>query len=404
MSNARQGRLRYRYTKSRYRVLFSILDKLCSPLFRLQPANTDRGRCWFEPRSILVVQLDHIGDSVLTTPMLRELNKRFPTASIDVLASESNQELFRANGLVQRVHVSYRNWHSRGAGRQSWLPEVLRLARLIRPHRYDWGVDPRGDFLIMLMLWLAAIPRRVGWTCGGGGFLMTDTVAWDPNRHELDSRRALLAAVGIHPDPGQFRPGIVPSWADECFVRESLHSVTGVQSPLIVIHAGAGTPAKRWPASSWIKLVARLHEQFSGTIVLAGAGADRSVARRIARSNPHAVDWTGRLTLLQTAALCRGADLFIGCDSGPAHIAAAVDVPTVVLFSGTNRAECWAPAGRFVRVVRHPVPCAPCHRKSCPVAGHPCMQGIAEHTVVAAALRLFEKSLADKKASYAATS
>src|SRR5262245_60644901 len=111
------SRPRYRYTKRRYRVLFRMLDGLCSAPFRLFSRRARRASR--DPRAILLVQLDHIGDAVLTTPMLRALRERFPKATIDVLASQSNQDIFQANGQVNRVHLSKRNWHTRRPGRQS---------------------------------------------------------------------------------------------------------------------------------------------------------------------------------------------------------------------------------------------------------------------------------------------
>jgi ADP-heptose:LPS heptosyltransferase len=97
---------------------------------------------------------------------------------------------------------------------------------------------------------------------------------------------------------------------------------------------------------------------------------------------------------MQVAALFREADLFVGCDSGPAHLAAAARVPSVVLFSGTNNSECWRPVGPFVRVLRHPVPCAPCHQRCCPIAGHPCMSGISVPQVLQAARDMIDDSRA----------
>jgi ADP-heptose:LPS heptosyltransferase len=78
------------------------------------------------------------------------------------------------------------------------------------------------------------------------------------------------------------------------------------------------------------------------------------------------------------------ADLAIGADSGPAHLAAAAGTPVVVLFSGTNRVEQWRPQGAMVQALRHPVACAPCHRRQCPVASQPCMRGIRPADVLLA--------------------
>jgi ADP-heptose:LPS heptosyltransferase len=108
------------------------------------------------------------------------------------------------------------------------------------------------------------------------------------------------------------------------------------------------------------------------------------MARRITESRawPNVVDWTGQLTLIETAALIARADLFIGADSGPAHLAAAVGTPAMVLFSGTNRVEQWRPWGSHVTVLRHETACSPCHRQSCPWADHPCMSRLTPSEVL----------------------
>jgi ADP-heptose:LPS heptosyltransferase len=93
------------------------------------------------------------------------------------------------------------------------------------------------------------------------------------------------------------------------------------------------------------------------------------------------------MTVTQTAALLERADLFVGADSGPSHLAACAGIPSVVLFSGTNRSAQWRPWSRRSLILKHPVPCRPCHQKSCPLAGHPCMSGLEPDRVYRAARR-----------------
>ena len=99
-------------------------------------------------------------------------------------------------------------------------------------------------------------------------------------------------------------------------------------------------------------------------------------------------DWTGSLTVTQTTALLERADLFIGSDSGPAHLAASAGTLSVILFSGTNQPRQWRPWSRHSLVLRHRVPCQPCHQKVCPLADHPCMSGLSPDRVYRGALRL----------------
>jgi ADP-heptose:LPS heptosyltransferase len=96
------------------------------------------------------------------------------------------------------------------------------------------------------------------------------------------------------------------------------------------------------------------------------------------------IDWTGILNLSELAAVLSSADLFVGADSGPAHLAAAVGRPVVVLFSGTNNPRQWRPCGEQVAIVRHPVECSPCHARRCPLPNHPCMRDLTPDSVARA--------------------
>jgi ADP-heptose:LPS heptosyltransferase len=88
------------------------------------------------------------------------------------------------------------------------------------------------------------------------------------------------------------------------------------------------------------------------------------------------------LGIVETAALIERADVFVGADSGPAHLAAAVGTWSVVLFSGTNYAQQWRPWNARARVVKHDVPCSPCHRRTCSWSDHPCMTRLSADMVM----------------------
>ena len=179
--------------------LASILDKPF-PTNPLSIPEIQAGRGIDCPRRILLVQLDHLGDAVLSTPLIAELRATYPDATIDVVASPSNHEVFEADPHVNRVQVAERTWFERRPERWGLITAVWKLGRSLREHRYDLGIDVRGDVLSVLVLALARVPRRVGWSMGGGSFLLTDVAAWIPGRHEVRSRLALLGRLGITPD------------------------------------------------------------------------------------------------------------------------------------------------------------------------------------------------------------
>ncbi|HVX12000.1 MAG TPA: glycosyltransferase family 9 protein [Pirellulales bacterium] len=374
---------RYRYVRRRWHVLFGIVDwigqRLRAALRRRSVLCSDEGG----PRSILLVQLDHLGDAVITAAVLPALRARYPEARIEVLASSWNREVFDACGEIDFVHVSRvnrfaRGWHPQWLLAQAWWG--LRLRR----RRFDLAVDMRGELPLALILWLAGAKRRVGWDCGGGGFLLTDSALYVPGRPEMESRLELLKLIGVDP-PAEIigrSPWFVPPAAARSSVAGRLGNATS-DEPLVVIHVGAGTTAKRWPTPHWRELIGRLIVDFGPQIVLIGGPREQSLAADILESKnwPNVNNWTGRLTIGETAALLEQADLFIGADSGPAHLAAAVGTPAVVLFSGTNRVRQWRPWG-LAMVVKHQVACSPCHLKRCPFASHPCMTEISPSAVM----------------------
>ncbi len=418
---------RYRYSKLRWRVLVHALDAVglvAMALWRKRrpkPVVSD-------PRRILVVQLDHLGDAVLTSPILPRLRAAYPEARLDVLASPSNRAVFEADPNVDRVLLAERNWFERRPPMRALGSAVVALGRSLRKERYDLGIDVRGDVLTVFVLALAGIPRRLGWAMGGGGFLLTDQGRWEPGRHEVQSRMALLDALGLADDEPP-RVAVGTTDADRARVGamlrkewpvrsrgrrkvsvrsaarvatataterpearpvrddpERLHAGRfGEEAPLLAVHLGAGTAAKRWPARHWDDLLGRFLDD--GWRVVAVGGPDDSEIAAGLTPRPGFRDWSGRLEVTETAALLERADLFVGADSGPAHLAACSGVPSVILFSGTNRARQWRPWSRRALVLKHDVPCRPCHHKTCPLADHPCMTGLSPERVHRAARR-----------------
>jgi heptosyltransferase-2 len=392
------------------------------------------------PRRILLVQLDHLGDAVLSSPLFPRLKAAYPDARVEVLASPSNAAFFAADPQVDEVHVASRNWFERRPGGWALWSAVWSLGRSLRSREFDLGIDVRGDVLTVLVLALAGIPRRVGWSMGGGGFLLTDVAGWEPGRHEVRARLALLGALGLPADDldpegtrvdahvadrdrarvarmlreawprreaASARPrrrramrlasrGAATGSAPELVAApyaddpDRLHAGRfGAEAPLLVAHLGAGTQAKRWPLRHWAELLPRFLEDGWRVVVVGGA----EDTPRAASLPPHGNlrDWTGRLAVTETTALLERADLFLGADSGPAHLAACAGTTSVVLFSGTNLARQWRPWSRRTLVLRHKVACRPCHRKVCPLADHPCLSGITPDRVHRAATRWWSR-------------
>ena len=380
---------RYRYVRWRWHLLFGLVDRIGEALrallslFAVNPI--DRDRPPNQIRSILLVQLDHLGDAVITAAILPALRKHYPVARIEVLAAPWNREIFESCGEVDVVHVSGVNRFAPG-WRPHWLLAQCWWGLRLRRRRFELGIDVRGEMPLAAILWLAGVKRRVGWDCGGGGFLLTDSAKFVPARPEIESRLALFKLIGIDApaDLLEKTPWFTPPAAARSSISDRLDRCDSADGPLIVLHVGAGTPAKRWPAAYWQELLGRIIVEYGARVILVGGRNERTLADEVIDGKPWPgmSDWTGQLVVAETAALIEQADLFIGADSGPAHLAAAVGTPAIVLFSGTNRVRQWRPWGRVVSVAKHQVPCSPCHLRRCPMSNHPCMSGISPEAVM----------------------
>ncbi len=192
---------RYRYSKLRWRLLVRALDSLGTiavAIFRrFRPV-----RPVTSPRRVLVVQLDHLGDAVLSTPLIAELRLAYPEAAIDVLASPSNHEVFEADPNVDRVWVAERTWFERRPDRWALVTAVWSLGRSLRRMGYDLGIDVRGDVLTVVVLALAGVTPPC-WLVHGRRGLPAD------RRRRLDSRPARGPLAASPSVPTGDRPGRV---------------------------------------------------------------------------------------------------------------------------------------------------------------------------------------------------
>jgi ADP-heptose:LPS heptosyltransferase len=379
---------RYRYVRLRWHTLFAIVD-FVGEIVHAFLLKFSAGRIpndpFAAPGSVLLVQLDHLGDAVLTAAMLPALRRHWPLARIEVLAASWNREIFDACDEVDEVHVSRVNRFAPG-WRPFWPFAQIWWGLRLRRKRFDLGLDVRGEMPLAAILWVAGVRRRVGWDCGGGGFLLTDSAKFVAGRPEMESRLALMRLIGIDAPESLLAkaPWFVPPAVARASVRNKLERSEACAGRLFVFHIGAGTAAKRWPASHWQELLGRVIVECGASVILLGGRSERPIADEVLGGHawPGVENWTGRITVPEMAALIQRADLFVGADSGPAHLASAVGTPAVVLFSGTNRPRQWRPWGRRVAVAKHPVVCSPCHLTKCPLAGHPCMTGLRPEAVM----------------------
>ncbi|MDD5217786.1 MAG: glycosyltransferase family 9 protein [Candidatus Omnitrophica bacterium] len=331
-------------------------------------------------KRILLIRLDHIGDVVMTRPAMRNLRRRFPQAQIDLLISKDIIPLFEGDPVIDTMIGMDPHWFSRKPGWRKILPETRRILSYLRKKKYDLGIDFRGDVRHIALMSLAGIPYRLGYGITGGGFLLSRECDYDFSRHQVFNNLKLLECLGVEQIPESV-PFVYSARREKEFWDKFAAEIGWIPRPHILIHAGAGYPSKRWPAGSFAALIHKILEEKLGQVVLIGTLDEISLLPEIMPAAGRLVDLRGKTSLGDLPVLFDHTDVFIGNDSGPAHIAAAQGLDSIVIFSGTNDAGVWHPWNERLRLMTHPVPCAPCEARECPLGHHACVDPISVENV-----------------------
>lgn len=332
---------------------------------RLQPVEPARDA------RLLVIRPGGLGDMLLLLPCLRALQERFPEAQIDIVCETRNVEVLELSGLAVNPLVYDRN------------PATFLLR--LRRRRYQLAVDTEQFHnFSALFAWLSGAPVRVGFRIAPvRNSLYTHLVNYRLDGPEVDEFLRLLEPLGI---PVTDRLPRLPC------AEEQPPAAGSPAASFVAVHACSSSHHKLWPAERFVTLARHLWERHGLSTVLMGSPGDaRSNERLRARIEAAGVNVRCATTrrLREAAEVMRQAALFVGTDSGLAHLAAALGLPTVVLFGPSDHIK-WGRNDERHAVVRHALPCSPCfifgyHKPCRPVV---CMHSIDVRDVMQACERV----------------
>lgn len=318
---------------------------------------------------VLIVKVSALGDVVHALPVLAWLKSADPQMEIDWLVEESFAPLLEGHPLIRKV-VCLRTKAWRKAGAEEGIRQALAVGAELRRERYDVALDLQGNSKSGLFTLLSRAPLRYG-------FDRTGTREW-PNRLATNRKvalsdeafhitdRSLAIAQAAFPD-GNVQRLAGPLAVDRAAsgrVELQLRERGLVSRPIVVLHYGTTWKTKLWALKNWQQLAVRLCEAGVQPLLTWGNDEELAAAEAIrAASGERAIVWP-RGTLPELVALLARADLVVGGDTGPIHIAAAVGTPTVSLFRVTD-ARRNGPRGGVHLCLQTPLDCSPCLRKSC---------------------------------------
>lgn len=318
----------------------------------------------------LVVKLRHHGDVLLASAVPGALRAAAPALEVDALVYDDTAPMLEGHPALARVHTVGRAWRRLGAGAR--LAAEWGLFSALRARRYDLIVHlsehPRGAWLARTL----GARYRVAPAYGGrsafwrNSFSHRFALAKNAGRHMVEWNLDALRRIGVQPPPEHRRVVFVPGAEAERAVDAHLAAHQLATGGFVHLHPASRWRFKCWPAARHAELVTRLAATGQRIVLTAAPEpAERAQVKEILRlAGDACVDLSGRLSIRELGALSARARLFVGVDSMPMHLAAAMGTPVVALFGPSGERE-WGPWNVAHRVVSGDQPCRPCGNDGC---------------------------------------
>lgn len=323
----------------------------------------------------LIIQTAFIGDTILATPLIEKLHLHYPEATIDLFVRQDNSGLFKNHPYIDQLFT----WNKRG--RHKYL-QLIPLVKALRQRRYSHCFNLQRHATTGFITLLSGAKNTVGFTMNPLSRLFTRTFVHRINSqpalsHETDLYLQLIS--DIVPPGNRVLPKLYPSSDDFSSVKR--------QSPYCTVAPSSVWFTKQYPAEKWVAVLNSIDKSMS--VCLIGGKADHPLCEFIRQNTTHpaTVNLAGSLSLLQSAALMKGALMNYANDSSPVHLASSVDAPVTAVFCSTTPAFGYYPLSSISRVVEsdESIDCKPCgphgHTK-CPL-GHFKCSNISPEKIIA---------------------
>ncbi len=325
----------------------------------------------------LVTRLEHLGDVILTLPLLDALRERFPRAELDYLCRPPSSDLLAGDARVDRVFVVE-------SGRD--LRDGVSLVRRLRRRRYAVTIDLYANPRSAWLTWLAAAPVRIGGNRRGRRRLYTHPVDVPPEvRSALDFHLQHLEPLGVRVVAR--KPVWKPSPDEIGEARAFLNSrgtvMTGAGGPLVGVHPGGKWEVKRWPVRRFAELIEMLQREWRARVVVLAGPGEAGHSRQLAASTGDGPLYLPELPIRRVGAILSLLDGMVVSDGGIMHLSVAVGTPTVGIF-GSAMPDIWFPYenfGPFLPALIE-IDCRPCHRHLCPYGHTNCLNRLSADMVL----------------------
>jgi heptosyltransferase-3 len=321
-------------------------------------------------RRVLVVKLRHHGDVLLASPVFTVLKNHLPQVEIDALVYRDTQEMLTLHPAIENVFTVDRQWKDDGLIRQ--MGAETKLLKILRARHYELVIHltehPRGAWLSRLLRPRYSVAceypgKRGAWWRNSFSHLYKLPAT---PRHTVERHLDALRRIGIQPDSEERALQLVPGDEAECVVEAMLRQKGLHDKGFIHFHPTSRWLFKCWEDEKCSALIEQLQAMGERVVVTAApvSAEQERVKRILEKTGVPVVDMSGQLNLKQLAALSRRAKCFVGVDSAPMHIAAAMQTPVVALFGPSGDKE-WGPWQVKHKVITENYTCRPCGLDGC---------------------------------------
>jgi ADP-heptose:LPS heptosyltransferase len=340
-----------------------------------------------QPKRIVVANWAHLGDVLTSLSTLRFIRESFPDCKLDLVVGRGSQVAVEGSNLFDRLHtvdhfLLNRSKKSRADKFKIYREDRERFLAKAATEKYEIGIDLYPYFPpASPLFWKAGIPTRCGFTSGGFGSLLSHPVRWSFENKPIGQYGCNLISA-LWPDLGAGIGHLAPYYPEE--QRRKLPGHLAPPDPnYVIMHIGSGAPSREWPEHNWYEVIKRWPRE-APLLVFCGTGpAEEARARRIAG---HCAEGRSFLFVNQSwrdyAALLAAAAGIVCLESSASHLAAALSIPTVAIYTGTNDRRLWGPDNPDAIVLVSPTACAPCHRYGCDSMA--CIRGVTPDDVMEA--------------------
>lgn len=331
-------------------------------------------------KKILITRTDRLGDVLLSTPVFKAVRDAYPKSHIAVMVRPYTRECVDGNPYIDEVLVYDKR------GQHKSLFSSLIFALNLKKRSFDTAIILHPTNRANLVTFLAGIPERIGYN-RKMGFFLTKKIPHKKEtgrKHELEYTLDIVKAMGIKPKDTEI---YMPIREDVQNRIDRTFSSCGIlpKDKLVAMHPSSSCLSKKWNIERFAKVADTLIKEDKVKIILVGGPDGKIDAEKTKRyMKEPVIDFSGKTTIPDLAALLKKCSLFISNDSGPVHVAAAVGTPVISIFGRSDAGLGpirWGPTGRYDIILHKDIGCTSCLAHNCK-KGFLCLNAVTEDDVI----------------------